>query len=274
MTQDKGRKVVLVLGKILGLAAAIYLLYLGVVYLLQGQLIYPRYLIPTQTAGPPPQVEQLWISTSFGRVEAWYMPPDQEKAKPAPVVVFAHGNGELIDFWPEELSPLTAMGYGLLLVEYPGYGRSDGTPSEKTIRETFLAGYDLIVTRPEVDAERIVLFGRSLGSGAVCSLAEARPTRAMILISAFTRISDLSARFLVPSGILKTRFDNLDLVSRYEHPLLVLHGRDDDIIPFSQGKRLHQAAPNSRFVPLDCRHNDCELDAGFWDIVGNFLLRR
>ncbi|MFP4071429.1 MAG: alpha/beta hydrolase [Desulfovibrionales bacterium] len=262
----------MVLGKILGFAAGMYLLYLGLLFFLQDHIIFPRYLIPSPDGKPPPQVEQLWIPTSFGRVEAWYMPPEQEAATPVPVVIFAHGNGERIDFWPEELRPFNTMGYGVFLVEYPGYGRSDGSPSEKTIKETFLAGYDLLISRPEVDTDRILLFGRSLGSGAVCGLAESRPSQAMMLISSFTSVTSMAAQYLVPSFVLKTRFNNLDVVKGYEHPLLIMHGRDDDVIPFSHGKRLHQTAPNSRFVPLDCRHNDCDLDFRFWNEVQTFLI--
>ena len=80
-------------------------------------------------------------------------------------------NGELIDFWPHELKKLNRLGIGVLLVEYPGYGRSNGSPSQKNITEAFTGAYDMLVTRPDVDPSRIVLFGRSLGGGAVCILA-------------------------------------------------------------------------------------------------------
>ena len=81
------------------------------------------------------------------------------------MVIFAHGNGELIDYWPDELKKFNDFGLGVLLVEYPGYGRSDGTPTQKSISEAFEAAYDMLVSRPDVDAERIILFGRSVGGG-------------------------------------------------------------------------------------------------------------
>ena len=114
-----------------------------------------------------PTLEIIWLETGFGKVESWFIPAiEKPEGKPAPIVIFAHGNAELIDSCPHEFTKLTRLGINVLLVEYPGYGRSAGSPSEKSITEAFLAAYDVITARDDVDPSQVILFGRSLGGGA------------------------------------------------------------------------------------------------------------
>jgi hypothetical protein len=164
------------------------------------------------------------------------------------------------------------MGMGLLLVEYPGYGRSAGSPSQERITDVFTAAYDTIVKRPAVDASRIVLFGRSLGGGAVCQLADRRPSAAMILMSAFTSARSFAIRYLAPGFLMRDPFDNLAVVKDYPNPILILHGKHDEVVPYRHGKRLHEAAADSNMVTYDSGHNDCPPDwEKFWKDVRRFL---
>ena len=105
----------------------VYLVYCGFLFLMQRQILFPRYLIDTPSKSEDhPFMEKIWIKTSFGRIEAWFLPPDPiNKTEPSPAVIFAHGNGEIIDFWPDELKRFNHFGIGVMLLEYPGYGRSE-----------------------------------------------------------------------------------------------------------------------------------------------------
>lgn len=261
--------------KIAAIALGAYAAYCGLLFLAQRQVLFPRYMIPdpgvtdTERLG----IEVLWLETSFGKVEAWFQPPAAgPAAAPAPAVIFAHGNGELIDFWPPMLERFTGMGVGLLLVEYPGYGRSAGSPSQAAIAETFTRAYDRLVSRPEVDPARIVLFGRSLGGGAVCELTLTRPARAIILMSCFKSVRAFAIRYLAPAFLIRDPMDNLAAVRRFEHPVLVIHGRFDEVIPFGHGQALAAAAPNGKMIAYDAGHNDCPPDWGlFWRDVETFL---
>jgi len=259
--------------KILAGAVCIYAVYCVLLFLVQRQVIFPRYMIP---APPAPDyktlgVEPLWLEASFGRVEAWYLPPTSAEKK-APAVIFAHGNGELIDYWPNELGRFAAMGVGLLLVEYPGYGRSAGSPSQESISETFTLAYDLLAARSDVDPDRIILFGRSLGGGAVCDLALKRPSAAVILMSAFKSVSAFAVRYLAPAFLIRDPFDNLAAVRHYPGPVLVIHGDSDEVVPFSHGQGLHAAARNGKMIVYPAGHNDCPSDwAVFWRDVEEFL---
>ena len=257
--------------KLLASALLIYGLYCLGMFFLQRLMMYPRYMIGAGSGGAPRGVVAEWIDAPFGRVETWYMPPPNG-SPPAPAVVVAHGNGELIDFLPEEFSPLQAMGMGVLLVEYPGYGRSGGAPSQERIAEVFRRAWDRLAERPEVDADRIVLFGRSLGGGAVCDLTRYRNARALILVSTFTSARSFARRYLAPGFLVRDPFDNAAALGRYTGPVLLVHGRRDEVVGFGHARVLVQAAADARLLALDCGHNDCPPDPErFWQEVAGFL---
>lgn len=238
-------------------------------------MLFPRYQIETPSGMGMniPGLEKMWLPTSYGKVEAWFLPPAPDQVtESAPAVIFAHGNAELIDFWPQELDKFTSLGMGLLLVEYPGYGRSDGTPSQESITEAFLTAYDTLISRKDVDPSRIVLFGRSLGGGAVCALAVRRPSAALILMSAFTSVKSFTSRFLAPGFLVRDPFDNLASVKSYPGPVLVIHGRHDNLIPYKHGVALYRAAQRGEMITYDSHHNDCPPSWDtFWRDVESFL---
>lgn len=259
--------------RILLTAAGIYLAYAGLLFFLQRSMIFPRFVIPPFTDPVRPQDAEIFtIHTGEESVEAWFIPANAAFSGPCPTVIFAHGNAELIDFWPEYLKPLSQNGIHLLLVEYPGYGRSKGKPSEKSITRTLTAAYDQLVARSTVDPGRIILFGRSIGGGAVCSLAKSRPSAGLILLSAFTSIRSFAPRYGLFPFMVRDPMDNISVLKEYRQPVLILHGKSDDIIPFSHGRELASASLNARLIAYDCGHNDCPPDWGvFWKDVFAFL---
>jgi len=260
--------------KLIGWALLLYVVYCGGMFFFQRQFIYPRHLIPSPPAAEAAGLfETEWVETDFGRVETWYRRADGAGAgQPAPAVIFAHGNGELIDYWPPELGPLAARGIGVLLVEFPGYGRSEGAPTQERIRAVFTRAYDRLVARPEVDRERIVLIGRSLGGGAACDLALNRPAAALVLLSTFTSLRSYAVRYLAPGFLIRDPFDNLAAVRQVPGPVLVIHGRYDLVAPFSHGQALSATAHRGRLIAYDAGHNDCPPDwAVFRDALEGFL---
>ena len=252
-----------------------YLAYCCLLFLLQRQMMFPRGLIesPPDMKTDIPDLEKIWLNTSFGKTEAWFLPPVRNgDAAPAPVAIFAHGNAELIDFWPEEFRPFTHLGIGVLLVEYPGYGRSAGTPSHHSIAETFVAAYDHLSRRADVDASRMILIGRSIGGGAVCQLAAKRPSAALILMSTFVSARSFAAKYLVPGFFVQDPFDNQAVVRDYPNPVLIIHGKRDEMIPHAHGTSLCKAAKHCTMITYDCGHNDCPPDQDiFWRDIEQFL---
>jgi pimeloyl-ACP methyl ester carboxylesterase len=258
--------------KILLSALVLYGIYCLALFLFQRQMMFPRYLLGSGAGAVPEGVVSEWIELSDGRVETWYLPPPGAKT-PAPAAVVAHGNGELIDDLPDEFAPLQRMGLGVLMVEYPGYGRSDGAPSQKRIAEVFARAYDRLVDRPEIDPERIVFFGRSLGGGAVCDLTRRRSARALVLVSTFTSARSFARRYLAPGFLVRDPFDNADALKRFSGPVLVVHGRQDEVVGFAHGEALAGAAPRAKLLALNCGHNDCPPDPyRFWGEIERFFL--
>jgi pimeloyl-ACP methyl ester carboxylesterase len=242
----------------------LYLAYAGYFYFNQRAILFPRHFITVPSGVPTmPGMEQMWLEMSTGQVEAWYLPPlGAETSAPAPLLILGHGNADLIDNWLSSVTGLREMGFGVLLVEYPGYGRSQGAPSYHAIRETFLLAYDTIARHPQVDPQRIVLFGHSIGGGAVSAIAAERPTSALILLASFTNIATLASDQWLPGFAALDPFDNLAVVRNYPHPLLIIHGKYDRTIPYQHGVALHAAAQHGKLITLECGHNGCIED---WD---------
>ncbi len=258
----------------LGLAG-IYLTYCALLFVFQRQMLFPRYMAATLANMPEkfPQLERIWLQLPGMRVEAWLLPA-QAQGRPAPAVILTHGNAETIDFLPEEFHPFTARKVALMMVEFPGYGRSEGTPSQPTITATMQKAYDVLVARPDVDADRIILMGRSLGAGATCQLAARRPSRALILISSFESVAAFAPRYLVPPLLVKDPFDNLAVIRSYRQPVLIMHGIRDEVIPYRHGQALAAAALNinSKLVSFESGHNDLPTHgARFWQEIDTFL---
>ncbi len=265
-----------ILFQIASVVLFLYLAYCCLLFLFQRHILFPRSQIisPQGIVKDISGLEKIWLDTSYGKVEAWFLPPAPgQGSKSAPAVIFAHGNAELIDFWPEELMEFTRLGIGVLLVEYPGYGRSEGKPSQRNITEAFVAAYDTLIARKDVDPSRIILFGRSLGGGAVCALTAERPSAALILQSTFTSVASCASDFFVPRFLVLDRFDNLAVVGSYSGPVLLIHGRNDKLIPYEHGLALYRVSQRGKMLTYECRHNDCPPSwETFWHDVKLFLL--
>jgi pimeloyl-ACP methyl ester carboxylesterase len=141
----------------LGLLAVIVVVWLIAVWSLQRSVLFPRP--PAASVSPAVGRPNVEIFT-LGRdgVEAWYLSPEGRETdaggdaeRQTPALIFTHGNGELIDYWLEPFERVRAWGIGVLLVEYPGYGRSGGSASQRSITRTMIAAYDQLAGRPEID---------------------------------------------------------------------------------------------------------------------------
>lgn len=258
------------------LAAGVILALVPVVTWLQRAMLFPRDMArPVEAALATPGLERTWLDTDEGRVEAWLLPGDgASPERPGPAVVFAHGNAELIDHWPAALARYRRLGVTVVLPEYRGYGRSAGRPSERAIASDLAALHARLREHPLIDASRLVYHGRSLGGGAVCTLLDAHPPRALILESTFTSVADVAASMFVPSFLIVDRFDNARALRGYRGPVLVFHGTRDRVIPVEHGRRLASLSPASELVLYDSGHNDLPPPgADYWARIERFLRR-
>lgn len=260
--------------RLLRAAAIGFGLYVLGVALIQRSLLFPGTELeaPVGLEAAVPGLEQLWFELEGGRSEAWLLHAPDDVPRPAPAMIVAHGNYELIDYGLQFAQELRALGLTVLLVEYPGYGRSTGTPSEESVTAACLAAHDALVARPDVDAERIAYFGRSLGGGAVCALARQREPAALVLQSTFTSVTAIASSLFVPSFLIRDPFESRQWLATWGGPTLVLHGEHDEVVPFSHGLQLASASAGARLESFDCRHNDFPDDpARYWRVLTEFL---
>ena len=244
-------------------AALVVLTLLGVVAALGVRGASRRLIYPARRAGDATAQlraiggESLWLGAG-SRTEAWFLPARGPRGAQTPLIVYTHGNGELIDDWGTAFDEPRGWGVSALLVEYPGYGRSEGSPTESGIVATMLAAFDAAAKRPDVDPRRIVAYGRSLGGGAACALAKERPIAALVLESTFTSVRAIAAGLRIPGFLVADPFDSVSRLAAWRGPTLIVHGERDEVVPVSHARALHDALPQSELVILgDCGHNDC-----------------
>jgi len=256
--------------------AIIYLCWGLFIWTVQRKLIYPRHLMPSFEVNlkPFPLLEKIWIDTPAGKVESWFLPgKGRTSEKPGPAVLFAHGNGEVIDHWPKELQPYRDMGISVFLPEYRGYGRSQGNPGQKVIKADMLAFLAALKARPEVNPEQIIYHGRSLGGGVVCDLANDHPPYALIVQSTFSSLSSLAVKYALPSFVARDPYENNKVMAKLTCPMLIFHGKHDEIIAFSHAEKLKGVAPQATLIGYESKHNDFPPDKEvFFKDIRRFLV--
>ncbi len=231
------------------------------VWMTQDRLVYFPQVgrdNPATPAAARLQFEDLHLKTEDGEtLAAWWVPAPAEKARGA--VLLLHGNAGSIADRIIYLPQFIAMGYGVLLVDYRGYGRSSGSPDEEGTYADARAAWRWLNERGFAAGD-IVLVGESLGGAVAAELAARVQPRALLLLSAFTSVDDLGSElypWLPVRWISRFRYDTLQGVKDYRGPVLVVHSRDDEIVPFAHARRL-QAAAGARGQLLEMRggHND------------------
>lgn len=259
------------------LAVVVYGVWLTLLYLKQDSMVFPRhYAGPALPEGRlPPRVESVWIEAGTGgvRVEGWLLPAESPAVGDRhPAVIYCHGNAELIDDNMERATAWATRGFVVLLPEYRGYGRSGGAPSQRAITEDMVRFYDWLVARPEVDGSRVFVHGRSLGGGVAAQLAARRPTAGLVLESTFTSIASFAWGVGGVPWIVKHPFRTDEALRGYDRPVLIFHGREDDIIPVSHGRALAKMLPRAVYVETAGDHMNYPPDLGaFWGEVDRFV---
>jgi len=195
------------------------------------------------------------------RIHAWYVRTAERE--PDAVVLLCHGNGGNLTNWLGLAGVFTELGFDVLLFDYRGYGDSEGSPDEEGTYLDAEAAWDHLVSERRIPAQRIVVYGRSLGGAVASHLAATHAPGALIVDSSFTAIRDFAMenypRLLVRLG-LTYEYDNVGNVRKIRCPLLVIHGRDDELVPFRHGEAIFAAASEPKlFLALDGGHNDSYL---------------
>ena len=257
------------------LAYAAMTLYL---YVRQDQMVFlPMGAVTVTPAQRGLVYEDLWLRTRDGEtLHAWFVPA---AATDAPVVLFFHGNAGNISHRLDTLRLLHDLGLATLILDYRGYGQSTGRPSEDGLYRDAEAAWRHLVETRGVPPGRIVLHGRSLGAAVAGWLAARETPGALVLESAFRSVPELGAhhyRWLPVRRLARIQFPLEAYVRAARAPVLVVHSRGDEIVPFSHGQALYAAAPEPRdLLEIHGGHNDGFLVSGarYRDGLRRFLER-
>lgn len=242
---------------LLTLLAAAYVVVLVVLYLVQDRLLYlPTASLPATPADYDLAYEDVTIPTVDGeQLHAWWIPANGACA----TVLFLHGNAGNISGRIALAEALHDLPANVLLLDYRGYGRSTGRPSEEGLYRDAEAAWTYLTRTPGVDPRCIIPFGRSLGGGPAVWLATQHRVAALILAAPFTSLPDVAAIHypVFPTrALVRSRFDNTSRIRDVGVPLLVIHSPDDDIIPYEQGRQLFEAAAEPKaFLTTRGGHN-------------------
>ena len=196
---------------------------------------------------------------------------------PAPTIIYFGGNAEEVSFtvadsrWPHEWS--------IVALNYRGYGDSEGAPGERVLVADALSIYDAVATRDGIDRNRIVPFGRSLGTALAAHVAAERPVAGAVLVSPFDSLAAIGSHhypWLPVSLLLRHRFDAHADAVRSHAPMLAVVAGADSIIPVERSRALYDAwaGPKSWQVVPRADHNTLGATADFWDGIARFLAQR
>jgi fermentation-respiration switch protein FrsA (DUF1100 family) len=229
--------------------AGLYILVGLFLFLFQSRLIYfPRREMGMTPADAGLPFEDLTIPTADGlRLNAWLVPLEGSQV----TVLYFHGNAGNISNRIETIRQFRDMGFTTLIVDYRGYGRSEGEPDEEGTYLDAEAAWDYLVNVRGISADSIVILGRSLGGAVAAYLASKVTPRALVLESTFTSIPDRGAELYpyFPARILaRIEYNSLGRMRSVQCPVLIVHSPEDEIVPFAHGQKLFDAAGEPKGV--------------------------
>ncbi len=259
------------------LAGFLLIAFLGIhafFYLSQRQLMY----FPTRERVQPHDVglaavEEISLSNQSGELLlSWF-----GRARPdKPTILFFHGNGGALMHRAHRFRGLMAGGFGIFMLGYPGYGGSEGRPSEQAFLEGANLAYQYL-RNEGLEPEDIIIYGESIGSGVAVQLATSVGAKALVLEAPMSSAADVAREhypWLLTGLLMKDSYRSIDYIGDIDMPMLVMHGEDDRIVPIELGEKLFEAAPDPKtFVGLpNAGHNDLYLHSTD-EIAADFINR-
>jgi hypothetical protein len=251
--------------------------YAGIVVmllLLENRLLFHPVRAASDWQAPPlASVQDVTLELPDGTTaHAWWLPHPQ----PRGALLYCHGNaGNLSHRGPMMAEWHRRMHYSVLIFDYPGYGKSTGSPSEAGCYASGEEAYQWLTTEGGMAPDQIVLYGGSLGGGVAVDLASRHPHRALVLIAAFTSVPDMAQKlypWLPARWLVRSQFNNLAKISQSKGPVFIAHGDADRLIPIEHGRKLFEAARAPKhFHVLQGHSHDEGADDDFFAAFRQFL---
>ena len=252
------------LASLLIIASSVYVLLSIVIYFYQGRMVFLAHLPGRELTTSPQDIglafESVKIPTQDGeRIHGWYVPATESGGSRG-VLLFFHGNAGNISHRLDSIAIFNRLGLDVLIIDYRGYGQSTGKPGEKGLYKDGQAAWEYLTDQRSIDPQRIIIFGRSLGAVVAASVAAGQSPGGLIIESGFTSGVDMARRlywFLPARLITRLEFPLIDFVHEVRSPVLVIHSRDDEIIPFDMGETIFKTIQSQEktFLEIWGGHN-------------------
>ncbi|MBS1113409.1 MAG: lysophospholipase [Nitrospirae bacterium] len=252
---------------IVGFLIGLFLIYItmtGAVYIGQkGMIFIPAREIAATPADIGLHFEDIVLRTQDNMsISAWYIPAQEERA----VLLFCHGNAGNSSHRLNSIRLFHDLKISVLIFDYRGYGKSEGSPTEEGTYLDAEAALDYLINSRHVHPEKIVVFGRSLGGAVAAETALRHKVGALIIESGFTSVPELGDKYypFLPVKLLsRYSYATIDKVGRINAPKLFIHSPNDEIIPFQHGRALYEkASPPKEFLEISGDHNNGFLISG------------
>jgi len=250
--------------RIVIIIAGVYIIFAGFLFIFQSHYIYhPEHVLSADPGSIGLYFESVSFETTDGvKLSGWFIPSNNAKG----VILFCHGNAGNISHRLESIQIFHRLGLAIFIFDYRGYGQSEGKASEHGTYKDAEAAWWYLVEERQVNANKVIVFGRSLGGAVASWLAHSYTPGALILESAFTSLPDIAAKlypYLPVRLLLRFKYDTAEYLGRVNCPVLIVHSRDDEIMPFSQGQRLFEMAKEpKKFLEITGTHNEGFITSG------------
>ncbi|MFA6186959.1 MAG: alpha/beta hydrolase [Phycisphaerae bacterium] len=249
---------------VISLLLAAYCVLAIVLYFMQRSLtFYPTKNVPYNPGDIGLEYEKVQLNTPDGLIlSAWFVPAKNAAA----TLLFCHANGGNMAYYLDTIDIFNKLGLNCFIFDYRGYGDSGGEPGEMGIYIDAQTAYDWLKTEKNTPAEDIIIFGRSLGGSIAAHLAGNVKAGGLIVESGFTSYADIAQKFypyIMVRPFAKYSFNTLEYIKKVKCPILFIHSRSDEVVPFEFGLRLYSAARGAKeFAEIFGGHNDGFLYSG------------
>ncbi len=258
------KKTRMIIKPLLILLAVCLIFFLYVRYLEDSSIFYPNRTILLTPADKGLSYEEVFIPTPEGiKICGWFFPNPEAQS----TLLFLHGNAGNIGDRLNKITAFLHMGVNVFIIDYRGYGKSEGVPSEEGIYQDAVAAYDYLINRGGESQKKIIAYGASLGGAVAIDLAAKRSLAALIVDSSFSSAADVSRVFypFIPTFLLKTKMDSAGKIKNIFVPKLIIHSREDELIPIRLGKKLYEAAvAPKKFLEISGGHNADQAEDPVW----------
>jgi pimeloyl-ACP methyl ester carboxylesterase len=240
--------------------------------------------IPSREGEITPRIEDCFLQASDGvRIHGWFCTPQRKTSaaiEPVPaqmVLLWFHGNAGNITYRYDMIRAMMSLPVRVFIIDYRGYGKSDGKPAERGLYLDARAAWDYLTETRGTPAESIIIFGKSLGGAPAIDLATQVQPAGLIIQSSFTCASDMASSILpfFPTVLLHTKMDSINKIANVHCPKLFIHSPADEVVPYRLGRRLYEAAsePKQFYEVKGAPHNSTYIVGGkpYLDALRGFV---